>query len=114
LTGERGLFIGGFAQRLRIVGLSNTESKDIIRLLQAYVTRPENVVRVNWEPNQVVLFDNRITQHYAPDNYDGQPRKLNRVTIAGDIPVSIDGKPSQAIQGDSSTYSVVAPASPVS
>lgn len=109
LTGERGLFIGGFAQRLRIVGLSNTESKDIIRLLQAYVTRPENVVRVNWEPNQLVLFDNRITQHYAPDNYDGQPRKLNRVTIAGDIPVGVDGKPSQSIQGDSSTYSVIAP-----
>ncbi|MGM7777517.1 TauD/TfdA dioxygenase family protein [Arthrobacter sp. KNU-44] len=109
LTGERGLFIGGFAQRLRIVGLSNTESKDIIRLLQAYVTRPENVVRVNWEPNQLVLFDNRITQHYAPDNYDGQPRKLNRVTIAGDIPVGVDGNPSQSIQGDSSTYSVVAP-----
>lgn len=100
LTGERGLFIGGFAQRLRIVGLSNTESKDIIRLLQAYVTRPENIVRVNWEPNQLVLFDNRITQHYAPDNYDGQPRKLNRVTIAGDIPVGVDGKPSQSIQGD--------------
>jgi taurine dioxygenase len=108
LTGERGLFIGGFAQRLRIVGLSNTDSKDIIRLLPAYVTRPENVVRVNWEPNQVVLFDNRITQHYAPDNYDGQPRKLNRVTIAGDIPVGTDGKQSQPIQGDSSTYSVVA------
>ncbi|WP_284764353.1 TauD/TfdA family dioxygenase [Arthrobacter sp. efr-133-R2A-63] len=109
LTGERGLFIGGFAQRLRIVGLSNTESKDIIRLLQAYVIRPENIVRVNWEPNQLVLFDNRITQHYAPDNYDGQPRKLNRVTIAGDIPVGVDGKPSQSIQGDSSAYSVVAP-----
>ena len=109
LTGERGLFIGGFAQRLRIVGLSNTESKDIIRLLQAYVTRPENVVRVNWEPNQLVLFDNRITQHYAPDNYDGQPRKLNRVTIAGDVPVGVDGKPSQSLKGDSSTYSVVAP-----
>ena len=109
LTGERGLFIGGFAQRLRIVGLSNTESKDIIRLLQAYVTRPENVVRVNWEPNQLVLFDNRITQHYAPDNYDGQPRKLNRVTIAGDIPVGVDGKQSQALKGDASTYSEIAP-----
>jgi taurine dioxygenase len=106
LTGERGLFIGGFAQRLRIVGLSNTESKDIIRLLQAYVTRPENVVRVNWEPNQVVLFDNRITQHYAPANYGDQPRKLNRVTIAGDIPASIDGTRSQSVRGDSAAYSV--------
>ena len=36
LTGERGLFIGGFAQR--IVGLSQGESKDILRLLQAYVS----------------------------------------------------------------------------
>lgn len=105
LTGERGLFIGGFAQRLRIVGLSNTESKDILRLLQAYITRPENVVRVSWEPNQLVLFDNRITQHYAPDNYDGQPRTLNRVTIAGDIPVGVDGRSSSAIRGDSSAYS---------
>ncbi|WP_285243352.1 TauD/TfdA family dioxygenase [Pseudarthrobacter sp. fls2-241-R2A-127] len=105
LTGERGLFIGGFAQRLRIVGLSNTESKDILRLLQAYITRPENVVRVNWEPNQLVLFDNRITQHYAPDNYDGQPRTLNRVTIAGDIPAGVDGRRSTALKGDSSTYS---------
>lgn len=105
LTGERGLFIGGFAQRLRIVGLSNTESKDILRLLQAYVTRPENVVRVNWEPDQLVLFDNRITQHYAPDNYDGQPRQLNRVTIAGDVPRGVDGRSSTAIKGDSSAYS---------
>jgi alpha-ketoglutarate-dependent taurine dioxygenase len=105
LTGERGLFIGGFAQRLRIVGLSNTESKDILRILQAYITRPENVVRVNWEPDQLVLFDNRITQHYAPDNYDRQPRKLNRVTIAGDVPVGVDGRSSTALKGDSSTYS---------
>ncbi|MDQ0028627.1 TauD/TfdA dioxygenase family protein [Arthrobacter bambusae] len=107
LTGERGLFIGGFAQRLRIVGLSNTESKDILRLLQAYITRPENVVRVNWEPNQLVLFDNRITQHYAPSNYDNQPRKLNRVTVAGDVPVGVDGTKSQAIEGDSSHYSEI-------
>ena len=96
-TGERGLFIGGFAQR--IVGLSKAESKDILRLLQAYVTRPENVLRVSWEPGQLVLFDNRITQHYAPDNYDDQPRRLNRVTVAGDVPVGVDGSPSYSVQG---------------
>lgn len=65
LAGKRNLFIGAFAQRLRILGVSNTESRDLLRLLQAYVTRPENIVRVNCEPNQVVLFDNRATQHYA-------------------------------------------------
>jgi alpha-ketoglutarate-dependent taurine dioxygenase len=106
LTGERGLFIGGFAQR--IVGLSGTESRDILRLLQQYVTRPENVLRVAWKPNQLVLFDNRVTQHYAIDNYDDQPRRLNRVTVAGEIPLGVQGKPSYSITGDASQYSPVA------
>src|SRR5215469_6506349 len=57
LTGERGLFIGGFAQR--IVGLSVAESRKVLELLQAYVTRPENILRWRWSPNQLVLFDNR-------------------------------------------------------
>jgi alpha-ketoglutarate-dependent taurine dioxygenase len=106
LTGERGLFIGGFASR--IVGLSNTESRDILRLLQSYVTRPENVLRWRWSPNELVVFDNRITQHYAIDNYDDQPRRLERITIAGDVPVSVDGRQSYVITGDSSHYSSIA------
>jgi taurine dioxygenase len=106
LTGERGLFIGGFAQR--IVGLSTGESRKILDILQAYVTRPENVLRWRWSPNQLVLFDNRITQHYAIDNYDNQPRRLNRVTVAGDIPTGIEGKQSYSIEGDASHYTSVA------
>jgi alpha-ketoglutarate-dependent sulfate ester dioxygenase len=105
LTGERGLFIGGFAQR--IVGLSNTESRDVLRLLQAYVTRPENVLRWSWQPEQLLIFDNRITQHYAIDNYDDHPRRLNRVTVAGDVPVGVDGSASYSIVGDASHYSPV-------
>ena len=102
LTGERGLFIGGFAPR--IVGLSGGESRDLLRLLQSYVTRPENVLRHRWSADQLVLFDNRITQHYAIDNYDGLPRRLNRVTVAGDVPVGIDGQHSYSINGDASHY----------
>ncbi len=102
LTGERALFIGGFAQR--IVGLSGGESRDLLRLLQSYVTRPENVLRHRWSAGQLVLFDNRITQHYAIDNYDGLPRRLNRVTVAGDVPVGIDGRRSYSISGDASHY----------
>ena len=108
LTGERGLFIGGFAQR--IVGLSAGESRKILDILQAYVTRPDNILRWRWSPNQLVLFDNRITQHYAVENYDRQPRRLNRVTVAGDVPVGVDGASSYSISGDASHYSPVAAA----
>ena len=106
LTGERGLFVGGFAQR--IVGLSAGESRKILDILQSYVTRPENVLRWRWSENELVLFDNRITQHYAIDNYDDLPRRLHRVTVAGDIPVGVDGRRSHSIEGDASHYTTVA------
>jgi alpha-ketoglutarate-dependent sulfate ester dioxygenase len=103
LTGERGLFVGGFAKR--IAGLSKGESADLLRIFQSYVTRPENLVRWSWSPNQLLIFDNRITQHYAVDNYDDLPRRLNRVTVAGDVPVSVDGRRSRQLVGDVSHYS---------
>ncbi len=101
-SGEHGLFIGGFAQR--IVGLSGTESRDVLRILQAYVTRPENVLRVAWNPGDLVVFDNRSTQHYAPDDYGDQPRRLHRVTVAGDAPAGVDGKESYVIEGDEARH----------
>ena len=104
-TGEPGLFVGGFVRGIE--GLSTTESRDVLRLLQAHVTRPEHVLRWSWQPGQLLVFDNRITQHYAIDNYDDQPRRLSRVTVAGDVPVSVDGRRSRALVGDSSHYSVV-------
>ncbi|UOB08142.1 TauD/TfdA family dioxygenase [Streptomyces sp. HP-A2021] len=101
-TGERGLFIGGFAQS--IVGLGSSESRDLLRIFQSYVTRPENIVRVAWTPGDVVLFDNRITQHYAPDDYGDLPRLLHRVTVAGDVPAGVDGTLSHVLEGDDASH----------
>jgi taurine dioxygenase len=68
------------------------------------------VLQVTWQPGQLVLFDNRITQHYAVDNYDGLPRRLHRVTVAGDVPAGVDGRPSYSVRGDASHYTPVAAA----
>lgn len=103
LTGERSLLIGGFVSR--IAGLSSAESAALLQIFQSYVTRPENIVRWSWSPDQLVIFDNQITQHYAVDNYDDLPRRLNRVTVAGDVPVSVDGRRSRQLTGDVSHYS---------
>ncbi|MFI0859606.1 TauD/TfdA dioxygenase family protein [Streptomyces smyrnaeus] len=101
-TGERGLFIGGFAQSLQ--GLGPSESRDLLRIFQSYVTRPENVVRIAWTPGDLVLFDNRITQHYAPDDYGDLPRRLHRVTVAGDAPMGVDGTTSHVVEGDEAPH----------
>jgi taurine dioxygenase len=63
---------------------------------------------VAWEAGQLVLFDDRITQHYAVDNYDGLPRRLNRVHRGRRHPVRAHGGQSYSIQGDAAHYSPVA------
>ena len=101
-TGEPALLLGGFAQRL--VGHHATESADILRTLQAYVTRPENTVRWHWRAGDVAVWDNRSTQHYAIFDYGSRHRRVQRVTTAGVTPVGLDGRPSVALAGDSGDY----------
>ncbi len=104
-TDERALLLGGFAQR--IVGLSGRESRAVIAMLQDRVPTPENTVRWHWAPGDVAMWDNRSTQHYAVNDYGDIHRVVKRVTVAGAVPVGIDGRPSRALRGDASAYSVV-------
>ncbi len=105
-TGEPALLLGGFAHRL--VGHGNAESVDLLRIFQAYVTRPENTVRWSWEPGDVAIWDNRATQHYAISDYRGKRRKMQRVTTAGVPVVGYDGSTSTSLKGDASRYYLAA------
>jgi taurine dioxygenase len=53
------------------------------------------------------MWDNRATQHYAVNDYGDTHRVVKRVTVAGAVPVGLDGRQSVALRGDASTYSVV-------
>ncbi len=55
----------------------------------------------------MAIWDNRATQHYAVADYDDQFRMLQRVTLAGDIPVDVYGQRSRVVAGDASAYSEV-------
>ncbi len=105
-TGERSILLGGFAKH--VVGLSTIDSADLIRTIQSHVTKPENTVSWRWQPGDVAMWDNRATQHYAVDDYGDEHRTVRRVTIAGPVPVGIDGRASVATVGDASAYSSAA------
>jgi alpha-ketoglutarate-dependent sulfate ester dioxygenase len=105
-SGERALLVGGFVRQIR--DLSVVESADLLRSLQAHVTRPENTVRWRWRAGDVAFWDNRATQHYAIADYGTRPRHVQGVTIAGDVPVGIGGQKSQPLKGDASKYSPLA------
>ncbi|MGW2835966.1 hypothetical protein [Streptomyces sp. NPDC001286] len=56
---------------------------------------------------QLLIFDDRMTQHYAVDNYDDHPRRLDRMTVAGDVPVGVAGRRREQLVGDAAHYSKV-------
>jgi taurine dioxygenase len=105
-TGEPTLLLGHFVRSF--TGLSSVDSAELFALLQRHVTRLENTVRWTWRDGDIAIWDNRATQHYAVSDYDDQPRLLHRITVAGDIPVGIDGRTSVPRTGDASDYSVIA------
>ncbi len=89
-TGEKGLFVSaGFTRK--IVELSDNESRALLDLLFAHSTQPEFCVRWHWQQYDLVMWDNRITQHYACDDYRPQRRVMHRATILGDRPKGIRG-----------------------
>jgi alpha-ketoglutarate-dependent sulfate ester dioxygenase len=101
-TGERSLVLGGFART--VLGFSPQASRDLIRILQDYVTRPEHTVRWRWREGDLAIWDNRATQHYAIYDYGTAHRRGERVTVAGPKPAGVDGRPSVALKGDASAY----------
>jgi alpha-ketoglutarate-dependent taurine dioxygenase len=90
LTGERAIILGYFVRRL--LGVGAADSSHLFAVLQDHVTRLENMVRWRWSAGDVVIWDNRATQHKAIDDYGDQPRIVRRVTIEGPVSVGIDGR----------------------
>jgi taurine dioxygenase len=95
-TGEKTLVLGHFLKQF--VGHSTADSQRLFAILQEHVTRLENTVRWRWSPGDVVIWDNRATQHYAINDYGDAHRVVRRVTLAGEIPVGVDGRESVTLK----------------
>ena len=52
----------------------------------------------------LAIWDNRATQHYAIADYGRAHRRGERVTVAGPVPVGVDGRESIARKGDAAVY----------
>ncbi|BBA99492.1 putative taurine dioxygenase [Actinacidiphila reveromycinica] len=86
-SGRKGLFVNpGFTSH--VVGVSAEESRGLLDILYAHLTKPEHVVRHRWRRGDVALWDNRSTAHYANRDYGDTRRVMHRITLRGDIPTA--------------------------
>ncbi len=90
-TGRRSLFVNpGFTSH--VVDVSDAESRFLLDLFYAHITRPEHLVRHRWRAGDVAMWDNRATAHYANRDYGNARRLMHRVTLRGDEPVGVAGR----------------------
>ena len=88
MTGKKAVFVNP-QFTLFIKGMEERESRTLLDTLFRLTSINENHYRHHWEPDMLVFWDNRATQHSAVHDYYPQRRLMERVTIKGDRPVGI-------------------------
>ncbi|MDC1302240.1 TauD/TfdA family dioxygenase [bacterium] len=85
-TGRNALYVNsGFTARIQDV--TRGESDALLAMLFDHIIQGLNFqIRVRWEPNTVVFWDNRVVQHHAAWDYYPQVRHGYRATSIGEIP----------------------------
>ena len=86
-TGRRALYVSEHFTR-RIVEMNAGESEALLSYLTRWVTSPRFTVRYRWSEGTVAMWDNRCTQHFVLNDFEGE-RIIQRVTVMGDKPVGV-------------------------
>jgi taurine dioxygenase len=84
-TGDRALYVcRAFTRNFH--GWKRQESKALLEYLFEHSTRPEFQVRHQWQPGDLVMWDNRVLLHFAVHDHGDDPRVIHRVQVEGPIP----------------------------
>jgi alpha-ketoglutarate-dependent taurine dioxygenase len=84
-TGRKALFATQ-AYFKRFVGWSEEESWALLTYLQSLAQRLHYQCRVRWQPNTLLVWDNRFLLHRGIHDFKFEQRHLVRTTVIGECP----------------------------
>lgn len=80
-TGRPAIYsTAGYIERFE--ELTEKESKALLKDLYRYQSSDQFIYRHKWQPNMLVMWDNRSVLHKATGGYEGYDRLLYRTTIS--------------------------------
>ncbi len=86
VTGRPALYVTS-AYFKRFEGWSEADSKGLLTYLESLPYRLQYQCRIKWEPDTLIVWDNRFLQHCGIHDYHNERRHLIRTTIEGEEPV---------------------------
>ena len=84
-TGRKALYVAQ-AYFKRFVGWSEADSKPLLDYLSSLPSKLHYQCRVRWEPDTLIVWDNRFLQHCGIHDYENERRHLIRTTVLGERP----------------------------
>jgi taurine dioxygenase len=85
VTGRKGLFVNSVFTK-HIVGMKPAESEALLRFLYRHIETPDFSCRFRWRKDSIAMWDNRCTQHRVLADALHEYRRMERVTLVGDVP----------------------------
>ncbi|MGA8194083.1 MAG: TauD/TfdA family dioxygenase [Acetobacteraceae bacterium] len=86
VTGRESLYISPIYNDA-VEGMDTDAARHLIEDLTEFAAQPRFVYRHRWEPDDVVLWDNRCTMHQVTPHDPRERRVMHRTTIVGTGPV---------------------------
>ena len=83
LSGRPALYVNGDFT-LNFEGWTKEESQPLLDSLYEHACQEEYTCRFSWEAGSMAIWDNRAVHHKALNDYQGQRRLMNRITIEGE------------------------------
>jgi taurine dioxygenase len=88
VTGERSVFASP-VYTVGLEGMTADEGYAILMFIFKRMEEPRFILRHKWQPNMLLMWDNRQVNHFADGGYDGHLRVMHRTTLAGDAPIGV-------------------------
>jgi alpha-ketoglutarate-dependent taurine dioxygenase len=85
-TGRKGLYVTGAYFR-RFEGWNEEDSKGLLDYLVQQPHKLQYQCRIRWEPDTLIVWDNRFLQHCGIHDYENERRHMIRTTVMGERPV---------------------------
>jgi len=89
-SGKKAIYVGYLnAARNWIVGLPLDQSTKVLNEIYSYIEKPEFVFRQVWQPEDIIMWDNRCTMHRR-DGWDGtEERLMHRTGTGTEVPIYV-------------------------
>ncbi|MEO3756977.1 TauD/TfdA family dioxygenase [Mycobacterium sp. B14F4] len=85
-SGRKSLLLGATADY--VIGMQAEESRALLARLRDWATQPQYVYRHEWQPGDLLIWDNTGTMHRVLPYAEDSGRLMHRTVLAGEEPLN--------------------------